>query len=65
MATLASIYGSPSNVAPQGVSQAASPSNNTAPAAAAQSMPNHAVSVSWLGLLVALILLRVIYEVSE
>lgn len=50
---------------PQAVSQPASADRSTSqPPAPAAKAPN-AVSVSWIGVLLALVLLRVVYEVSE
>lgn len=49
----------------QAVSQPASAAVNTAqPKTAAPAADNH-IALSWLGMLIALILLRLLYEVSE
>lgn len=47
---------------PQATAEPASSARDTAPKA---NLANHAVTVSWLGVVLAVIALRVVYEVSE
>ncbi len=50
----------------QATSQPASPNNTSAPGTQVpMNLGDHAVTVSWVGILIALILLRIVYEVSE
>jgi hypothetical protein len=47
----------------QAVSQPASAARDTAPKP--PTMASHAVAISWVGVLIALILLRILYEFGE
>jgi hypothetical protein len=58
-------YGSPGMVAEQPASQPASAGQSQAGGKAAPPAHPHAVTISWLGLLLALILLRLVYEFSD
>lgn len=64
---LENIYGSSvtgkGSAEPQDVAQPASTDRDTSPKA--PTMADHAVAISWLGIVLALILLRIVYEVSE
>lgn len=48
---------------PQGVSQPAAPTRATG--TPGPMVAQHAVTLSWLGILLALIILRVVYEVAD
>lgn len=57
-------YGSQNGEAEQDVSQPASPANTVAPSTMNISSDHH-VAISWIGLVIAVILIRILYEVSE
>lgn len=63
---LSSIYGG-FGPAPQAADSAMSPDRRESPPQQSQpaAMPHGGVAFSWVGALIALVLLRVIYEVSE
>lgn len=50
--------------AAQPVSQPASADRDTSAPPAAATSPN-AISISWIGVLIAIVLIRIVYEVSE
>lgn len=63
---LSELYGPSAAVQPQDAP--ISPAQNTNPPPAtkkASGMGTQAVSISWIGILIALVLLRVVYEVSD
>jgi hypothetical protein len=61
---LTDFYAGTANPVPQQVSQGASPDRNTAPAQSMAASGN-ATAISWIGILIALVLLRIVYEVSD
>jgi hypothetical protein len=60
---LTDLYAGTANPDAQPVSQGASTDRNTAPTPLA--VGGQAITISWLGVLIALVLLRIVYEVSE
>jgi hypothetical protein len=58
-----SFYNTPSPETTQPISQPLSPNRNTSPAGMVTA--NTAVAVSWVGLVIAVIALRVVYEMSD
>ena len=63
------LYSGSANLQTQATSEPASSSRDTTPAGQAPAptsgMGQHAVTISALGIILALVLLRVVYEVSE